>query len=269
MTCLLSERATRLLERSLNMPSAFVMGALEGNLWLSELSEARELGRSDELAVVALMKSKINDEKYVDVVCGLACPHETAEAVASYASQEGEVVVATSRPEVLDGALRADRRLYLGSQTVFLTMAVDRSSFLEAASRIPELSITLLDEHDLKAAEGLLMGWDEKKALQARDLVMRGIALGAWLQDRLVGIVGTYSTTTRWWYLGSLFVHPKFRGRGIGTRLASEVTKEALERAGAAVATVEAWNVTSMGLLARLGYRTTSVDVVAVVQSRA
>lgn len=264
---MLSEDAVRALEGLRSMPALFILGALEGTLWLSELVEAREVGRGGDLAVVALMRS--DEGSFVDVACAAGCPREAADAVASYVAQEGEAFVVSSRPEVVDEAVRRDGRLYLASQTAFLTMAVDRQGFVEGPRRFPELAVTLLDEHDLEAAEDLLREWDESRARRARDLVMRGNAFGAWACDRLVGIVGTYATTTRWWYLGSLFVHPEYRGRGVGTQLTSEATKEALERAGEAVATVELGNVTSRGLLARLGYRAASVDLVALVQSRA
>ncbi len=265
---MLSDKGLRLLQGRLDIPSLFIMGAVEGSLWLSEPVEVREAEQGGRQAVVALMKSE-DGTAYVDAVCEPSCPSEAAEAVVSYVTREGQAIVVSSRPELIDDTVRSNPGIYLASQTAFLSMFVDERSLRSRPLEVHDVSIGLLDEHDLEAAEDLLSEWSEDAARRSRDLIMRGNALGAWHRERLVGIVGTYATTARWWYLGTLYVRQEFRGRGIGSALAELASREALRSAGEAVATVEVYNTTSRGLLARLGYRSASVDVVSLLQYRA
>ena len=264
---MLSDKALRLVKDRLDMPSLFIMGAVEGSLWLSDLVEVKEAEQGDSRAVIALMRSE-DGTAYIDVVCEPSCPPDVVDVVRDYVIKEGQAFIATSRPDLVDYVVLSDPRTYLASQTAFLSMYVDGKYLRPSRQGPPEVTISVLDEHDLEDAEDLLSEWSEEAARRSRDLVMRGTALGAWHQGRLVGIIGTYATTESWWYLGSLYVREEYRGRGIGTALAALASREALRSAGAAVATVEVYNVTSRGLLARLGYRAASVSTLSLLQYR-
>ncbi|MGC9071920.1 MAG: GNAT family N-acetyltransferase [Acidilobus sp.] len=252
----LSSDGLRLLSQTMDMPSIFVLGALEGTLWLDELVEVREI---EGPSVVALLRSPYSGEYYVDVVCGVRCGARVAEAVSSYLSSQDSAWVCSSDPSLIDElASRGDK---VEDTIVFNVMMVNAIGF-RPAPRPAGFDFTGLDEHDLEAARELLSSWGEERGAYATDMIMRGNAYGAWFEGQLIGIIGTYAATADWWYLGNLFVDPEFRGRGIGKYLASLATSMALQQSREAYATIEHDNSVSRATLSRLGYRTHATSLV-------
>jgi GNAT superfamily N-acetyltransferase len=97
-------------------------------------------------------------------------------------------------------------------------------------------------------------GRDHPDALREEVRRNADIALGAYVDDRLVGtVLGTDDGRKGW--VNRLAVDPDYRGRGIATRLLSEVEAALRRRGRRIIATlVEDWNTESLRFFRRRGY---------------
>jgi GNAT superfamily N-acetyltransferase len=255
---MLSEDGVRLLRDTMDMPSLFLLGSLEGVQWLSSLEEAREANGD----VVGLQRSNYSEDYFIDVVCRGPCTGALGAAL-DYLRSYGRAWVSTSNFGVIQELVKGGARVE--GLTAFHVMEVDRASFRRFEGVPDFIRFSALDEHHIEDLRDLLSRWDESRAQWADDMIMRGTAFGAWDGERLVGVAATYAMTEGWWYLGSLFVDPEYRSRKVGISLSSVATEEALARVERAYITVEVDNITSLAINSLLNYRSRGVSYLALV----
>lgn len=100
-------------------------------------------------------------------------------------------------------------------------------------------------------------GRDSKRMIQGQMKAFLELFIGAFHEDKLVGVViGSYDGRMKGW-INRLAVDPAYRLRGIAQQLISRV-EEALEKRGAAIfcAMVETPNEESVRLFQKMGYVT-------------
>lgn len=255
---MLSKEGEKLLRDAMDMASLFLLGSIEGSQWLSSLEEVREV----EGDVVALQRSNYSEDYFIDAVCRSSCSG-AVKASADYLKAYGRAWVTTSSFGLIQDLVIGGARLE--DVIAYHVMEVDRASFRRFEGRPEFLYISTLDEHNIEELRDLLSRWDESRASWADDMIMKGLAVGAWDGDRLVGVAATYAITEGWWYLGSLFVDPEYRGRKVGISLSSAATEEALARAERSYITVEVSNTTSLAINSLLNYRSRGVSYVALM----
>ncbi|HYP14097.1 MAG TPA: GNAT family N-acetyltransferase [Bryobacteraceae bacterium] len=64
-------------------------------------------------------------------------------------------------------------------------------------------------------------------AERIRSGLPRDVLFGAFATGHLVGVVGFYLDKDRQGWVWGMFVHPEFRGQGLGRRLLSEIVQHA------------------------------------------
>lgn len=255
---MLSQDGLKLLRDTMDMPSIYLLGSLEGTQWLSSLEEVREVNGD----VVGLQRSNYSDDYFIDAVCRGACSGAPG-AVMDYLRSYGRAWVSTSNFGLIQELVRGGARIE--SLTAYHVMEVDRASFRRFEGKPDFIYFSTLDEHHIEDLRDLLSKWDELRAEWAEDMIMRGTAFGAWDGERLVGVAATYVMTEGWWYLGSLFVDPEYRSRKVGISLSSAATEEALARVEKAYVSVEVDNVTSLALNSLLNYRSRGISHLALL----
>ena len=98
-------------------------------------------------------------------------------------------------------------------------------------------------------------GRDSPEAVAKLMLKFPGFFLGAFAEDRLVGVVvGSYETRMKGW-INRLAVDPQYQRQGIAQQLVTRMEKE-LKRHGARIfcALIETPNEESVGVFRKLGY---------------
>jgi len=98
-------------------------------------------------------------------------------------------------------------------------------------------------------------GRDRKKTVQAQMAANPDFFLGAYEDNRLVGVVVATSDGRKGW-INRLAVDPDFRGRGVAEALIAE-SEKTLRRHGLRIfcALIEDYNTSSMQLFKKCGYR--------------
>ncbi len=99
------------------------------------------------------------------------------------------------------------------------------------------------------------LGRERKQMVAQQMAASPGFFLGAFHEERLVGVVvGSYDGRSKGW-INRLAVDPAYRRLGIAEQLISHV-EEALEKQGAAIfaALIETPNKQSVGLFRKVGY---------------
>ncbi len=257
----LGEGQLRLLRETMDMASIFMLGQLEGTQWLSSLED---LAAGDGW-VVGVLRSNFSDDYFIDVVCSRC--DGAAEELLRVLRDRGRAWANTSRLDLIQALLRTGD-VILEDVAAFHVMEVDRDTFRKFEGVPSFLSFSVLDEHNIEELRDLLFKWDEARAAMADDMIMRGTAIGAWDGDRLVAVAATYAVTDSWWYLGSLFVDPEYRGRKVGISMSSVATEEALARAGRAYISVEVDNVRSIAINTLLNYRPRALSYSVLLTAR-
>jgi ribosomal protein S18 acetylase RimI-like enzyme len=100
-------------------------------------------------------------------------------------------------------------------------------------------------------------GRDDKRMIEMQMRAFPEFFIGAFHEDKLVGVViGSYDGRMKGW-INRLAVDPTYRRQGIAQQLISCV-EEALEKRGAAIfcALIETPNKESIKLFQKMGYRT-------------
>ena len=98
-------------------------------------------------------------------------------------------------------------------------------------------------------------GRDRKEAVQAQMVANPDFFLGAYEDDRLVGVVVATSDGRKGW-INRLAVDPDFRGRGVAEALIAE-SEKTLRKHGLEIfcALIEDYNTSSMQLFKKCGYK--------------
>ena len=98
-------------------------------------------------------------------------------------------------------------------------------------------------------------GRDREEAIQAQMAANPDFFLGAYEDNRLVGVVVATSDGRKGW-INRLAVDPDFRGRGVAEALIAE-SEKTLRRHGLRIfcALIEDYNTSSMQLFKKCGYR--------------
>jgi len=88
------------------------------------------------------------------------------------------------------------------------------------------------------------------------DLLEQGVFYGVRVLGRLVAAAGTHlvSDVQRVAAVGNVYVHPRYRGQGLGTVVTSRVTEELLGRGLLVVLDVEEGNAPALRVYEKLGY---------------
>jgi len=90
---------------------------------------------------------------------------------------------------------------------------------------------------------------------RALELLSRQRFYGVYLEGRLVAVAGTYLRLPEVWVIGSVYVHPDYRRRGLGSSVVSAVTRDAVQSGAHALLHVEESNTPARRLYESLGYR--------------
>jgi len=135
----------------------------------------------------------------------------------------------------------------------FYDMAVDERSFkpYSGPAEVRRLSLEDLDSFmALKRVQGREVSREE-----ASRMILRGRYYGAYVDGILAAIAGRYIALPEVWVIGDVYVHPDYRGRGLGKAVTSAITRDAVASGAAALLHVDANNAPAINLYKDLGYR--------------
>jgi len=135
----------------------------------------------------------------------------------------------------------------------FYDMAVDERDFKSyiGSAEIRRLGLEDLDSFiALKRIQGREVCREE-----AAKMILRGRYYGAYVDGILAAIAGRYIALPEVWVIGDVYVHPDYRGRGLGKAVTSAITRDAVASGAAALLHVDVNNAPAISLYKDLGYR--------------
>ena len=143
------------------------------------------------------------------------------------------------------------RHYELSEHQSLLRMLVDRETFQPAQGEVRRL--TGRDVHQINR----LYRSDGTPAYYTADNIDDAVYYGAYDDKRIVAVAGTHvvSTSDGIAVAGNVFVHPLYRGQGLGTLVTGAVTEQLLSSCRDVTLTVAPGNVAAVGAYRRLGYR--------------
>jgi len=90
---------------------------------------------------------------------------------------------------------------------------------------------------------------------EAVKMILRGRYYGAYVDEILAAIAGRYIALPEVWVIGDVYVHPDYRGRGLGKAVTSAITRDAVTSGAVALLHVDVNNSPAINLYKNLGYR--------------
>jgi RimJ/RimL family protein N-acetyltransferase len=143
------------------------------------------------------------------------------------------------------------RRYAMPDHHAVLRMRVDRETFAGAPGAARRLS-----GRDVREINRLYRS-DGSPAFYTAENIRDAVYYGAFADGRLVAVAGTHviSALDGIAVAGNVFVHPQYRGRGLGTLVTGAVTRELLRSCREVVLSVDPRNTAAVRAYQRLGYR--------------
>jgi len=135
----------------------------------------------------------------------------------------------------------------------FYDMVADEQSFKPYSGSVAIRRLGLEDMDSfmaLKRVQGREVGREE-----AAKMILRGRYYGAYVDGILAAIAGRYIALPEVWVIGDVYVHPDYRGRGLGKAVTSAITRDAVASGAAALLHVDVNNAPAINLYKDLGYR--------------
>jgi RimJ/RimL family protein N-acetyltransferase len=143
------------------------------------------------------------------------------------------------------------RHFELPDHQAVLRMQVDRATFSDPAGEAHQLT-----GHDVREINRLYRA-DGTPAFYTAQNIDDAVYFGISEGGRLVAVAGTHviAPDDGIAVAGNVFVHPKYRGRGLSVRVTGAVTRELLKSCRDVVLSVDPRNTPAVRAYQRLGYR--------------
>ncbi len=155
--------------------------------------------------------------------------------------------------EAVRRALRA-AGVGVWDEAVYVDMVVDEDGFTPRM----RYGAVRLGPGQVDDYVSLVSGWNRVPRSWAEKLLSRHRFYGVYMDGRLVAVAGEYLRLPEVWVVGSVYVHPAYRGRGLGSAVASAVTRDAVSSGATALLHVEEANTPARRMYRGLGYREVS-----------
>ncbi len=244
----------------------------------SEYLEVRRANDRDELAQTlrldrhnaAYALAQLDDDAWTDAEF-YRCLTSSGTAVVCHSS--GGLGYATSVTGPADGA-QAILDLHPGFPRTFVIAGLRHREALERVytfrqiTRMLRMLVTTETFRPVRRPAQLMLGAhtdllnrlynaEGEPTHYRREHIAQGCYWGAVEAERLVAVAGTHAIGRSQGVaiVGNVFTHPRFRGRGHGTTVASAVTAALLEQVDEVVLSVDPNNAHAIRAYNRLGYR--------------
>lgn len=255
-----------LLNRIFDSLSAiFTYSALSGIVWLCKLLHIDIIRRRESIEALLVIFEYSKNHYIIDIVISDCSDNEVVKEVLEKLSKlrklfKGNILqVCSECNEVFDQVCEKFNIIdYFAHVLMYCSKENFRTEIqTEAPINVKFQRLTINNYNDVFQ---LLKNWDEFHVNIADKFLKYGQSYGLYYDNKLIAFISTYAVSSKFWYLGGLFVHPEFRGKKLGKYLMVNVLNEAFKYVDYVFLSVEINNITARCLYSKIGFRSSKIQ---------